>query len=56
MEDAATMCIEIAHPRTLASTANDSRVLAEITLLIQQLERRIRYTENGRAAETPKPL
>ena len=42
---------EIAHLRALASMITDSRVSAEIELLIQELEEQLRQSGNGSAIE-----
>jgi hypothetical protein len=44
------MRAELRHLRVLARLATDPKVLAEIDLLVQELERRIRRGGNGEDA------
>jgi hypothetical protein len=47
MSNEAEMRHEIAHLRVLAAQSTDSSLLAEIELLIQELEERLRNSGNG---------
>jgi hypothetical protein len=47
MEDRDAMRAEVNHLRTLASLATDVRLLEEIKLLIEELEYRVRQSEDG---------
>ena len=51
MATAAAMRIEIEHLRMLVGMTTDSKVLAKIEKLIQELERRLRQSGNGHAAK-----
>ena len=53
MKNQAELRREIAHLRTLASMATDNNVLAEIGLVIEELERRLREAGNGSAEVLP---
>jgi hypothetical protein len=56
MDDAEEMQKEIQHLRTLAAVNTNAKVLTEIQMLIDELERRIREGGNGHSASYLPPL